>query len=510
MPGKPLPFYVRRYEDSTRVSSSGYAFPCFVLSEYGWNDYGVRSQFYMQFFASAYDVTEIGMVKIIHKDQLDEYDIEHPIRTVNYLPTHFASIDEIGGGCSLGQDENYYKHLLYTFKEPDVILEILGALNDCALFYANYEAMSEHPCFHSLTRFDSAEQMLRTARLIIYQEGRPDLYQMGYVFHTPYNPDEQLSVQFKFLETGVIPRRIYAVIGENGTGKTNLLNQLTLDYLSRKDEVFNNQRPPYSKIIRVSTSIYDDYTEPEVNNTCDFAYCGIRHHELNNQTMSEVLNNRIKEAIKKLKKEKRIEDGEKKLYKLLKRFLSEEIISEVCESYDFYDNIDYANIISRMSSGESNMFFMLTDILANIKYNSLLLFDELELHMHPNAVTLFMDIVHTLLEDYQSFAIIATHSPLIVRELLGENVYVLERNDNIPVMRRIGMESFAANLTDLYEEIFSNKDTKHYYESILEKLKREHLSYEEVLENLRSDALEPNLNMRLMIMNMFTERHEED
>ena len=195
---------------------------------------------------------------------------------------------------------------------------------------------------------------------------------------------------------------------------------------------------------------------------------------------------------------------------MLRRFLADDILREVYNGYKFEDDKDYTDLISRMSSGESNMFFMLADVLAQIKYNTLLLFDEPELHMHPNAVTLFMDILYSVLEDYQSFAIIATHSPLIVRELLGENVYVLEKNDNTPIIRKIGMESFAANLTDLYEEIFSNKDTKHYYESILENLHNDKMTYEEVKTNLRSQHLEPNMNMRLLIMNIFAAGNEED
>ena len=86
----------------------------------------------------------------------------------------------------------------------------------------------------------------------------------------------------------------------------------------------------------------------------------------------------------------------------------------------------------------------------------------------------------------------------------------MESNDDMTVIRKIGMESFAANLTDLYNEVFSNKDTKHYYQKILAKMKSYGMTSDEVLEQLHSEALDPNLNMRLMIMNMFDADHEEN
>lgn len=487
-----------------------YTCPAFLLCADGWDDYGTSSRFLLKYVPDYNNKVDVGNVKIIVKPQ-EPGSIGNPKYTADYIPQSFTSISEFGEGCSLGQEKEYYLNLLKIFKTPDDVLVFLNALSDCALFHGYYESMYNHPCFYSLTRYDTAEQLRRTARLLLYQQSPPDLYQMEYSFYTPYNENERLHLQFEFDEKGVIiPRRIYAIIGENGTGKTSLLNQLTLDFLGQNNDAFKGERPPYSKIIRVSTSIYDDYAEPELNNTCEFAYSGIRHHELEGRTMREVLNVRIQEAIKMLKKEKYTEDGEAILYKLLRRFMADDILREVYNGYKFDDDKDYTDLISRMSSGESNMFFMLADVLAQIKYNTLLLFDEPELHMHPNAVTLFMDILYSMLEDYQSFAIIATHSPLIVRELLGENVYVLEKNDNTPIIRKIGMESFAANLTDLYEEIFSNKDTKHYYESILENLYNDKMTYEEVKSNLRSQHLEPNMNMRLLIMNIFAAGNEED
>jgi predicted ATPase len=353
--------------------------------------------------------------------------------------------------------------------------------------------------------------LLRTAKRILNRQDLIEMYQFEYHLRVPYNEKEELAIRFDFCDQDdLIPRRLYAIIGENGTGKTHLLNQLPFDYISQKADLFNDRLPLYSKIIKVSTSFYDDYPEPPMSETSNFVYCGFRSHcENGNRQIRDVMQERIAGAIEKIKK-KRWEDGEGKLYPILKRFLPESYVEEMCDESCNFEIDKILGIVNKMSSGECNMFFMICDILANIRFDSLILFDEPEVHMHPNAITMFMNIVYSILEQYKSFAIITTHSPLIVREILGENVYVMERNDDIPVIRKIGMESFAANLTDLYNEVFSNKDTRHYYEAVLGKLKYSGMTADDVLDRLRSESLDPNLNMRLMIMNMFDAENEED
>jgi hypothetical protein len=62
-----------------------------------------------------------------------------------------------------------------------------------------------------------------------------------------------------------------------------------------------------------------------------------------------------------------------------------------------------------------------------------------------------MSTVYELVEEFQFYCIIATHSPLVVREFFSKNVYVLERDDTFPSIRRIPLESFGENLSVLTE-----------------------------------------------------------
>lgn len=77
-------------------------------------------------------------------------------------------------------------------------------------------------------------------------------------------------------------------------------------------------------------------------------------------------------------------------------------------------NINNLQIISeKISSGESTLLYLFCNIISNIRFDSLLLFDEPETHLHPNAITALMSAIYKLLDEFQSYAIIVTHSPLM-------------------------------------------------------------------------------------------------
>lgn len=508
---KNIRFYIKRLDKYTSQRVKIDSYPAFVLHEDNWDDYAVCCLFNMYYHPDNSTSIEIGRVKIIAKDEVPSDDWGKPTRTADFLPNPFADLADVGG-CSLGQDEAYYKRLKKTFSNESDIFQVLHAIRDCAVYSDVYDEMCDNPCFKCMVRFDEAEQQLRLGELIIRGLDTENSHRFEYSFQVPYNNDETLKIRFDFKEQeDIIPRRLYAIIGENGAGKTYLLNQLPCDYIALKKEQFNNILPRYSKVIKVSTSFYDDYPEPPVSDFSKFVYCGFRNHEEDREKrLQDILQDRILKALEKIKKDKIRRDGEDKLYSILKNFLPISYLDAVYDEFEGFELKKIPAIVDRMSSGECNMFFIICDILANIRLDTLILFDEPEVHMHPNAITIFMNIVYSILDKYKSYAIISTHSPLVVREIFGDNVYVMERHEDVPVIRKIGMESFAANLTDLYNEIFSNKDTNHYYEKVLRRLKREGCSYDDVMELLHSDALDPNLNMRLMIMNMFQSRDEED
>jgi hypothetical protein len=138
--------------------------------------------------------------------------------------------------------------------------------------------------------------------------------------------------------------------------------------------------------------------------------------------------------------------------------------NEFDDTYDLDDKFLHKQI-SIMSSGQLHIFNLLTFIYAHIHLTSLLVIDEPEVHMHPQIIVSFMSMLGIILNQFSSFAIIATHSPLIVREMVGQNVYLMRTVDGvIPNVSKVAFETFGADASELYLNIFDyNEKISSFY-----------------------------------------------
>ena len=141
----------------------------------------------------------------------------------------------------------------------------------------------------------------------------------------------------------------------------------------------------------------------------------------------------------------------------------------------------------------------LTAIVANIRYDALLLFDEPEQHLHPNAVTALMKGIYHLLEKFKSYAIIATHSPLIIRELVSDNVYILTRSSDLLSIAKICIECFGEDISILNDNIFGNKDQVKRFEEFIRRYVKKGNSYNDILDLIETDNIPLGLNAKLLI-----------
>lgn len=100
--------------------------PCFILAHDRWNDFSVYSLFNLFWYPKEGVVTSVGAVKIIHKTELTEDQMERGNKydTCDYIPESFQNLD--GEIASLGQDQSYYNNLKSLF--PNCYEDVLWAL----------------------------------------------------------------------------------------------------------------------------------------------------------------------------------------------------------------------------------------------------------------------------------------------------------------------------------------------------------------------------------------------
>lgn len=386
---------------------------------------------------------------------------------------------------------------------PNCYEDVLWALQDCAIFPIVEENFLEHLQFHSLIRNSKAEKPLREEKFLIQGRGAKERYHFSYEFVPKYS-DAPLTLDFQFGQDGLFPHRLYALIGENGTGKTQFLSALPLDYAQKKLTCFRPHRPIFSRVMTVSMSVYDDIERPISDASFTYDFCGLRADEFcKDHSKTDVMLSHMLKSINEIEEHNRT----KTVKEVLGNMLPESIINELFV-VDNNRNLDFnpkslKDILRKTSSGETCLLITFCDVMAKLRQDTLLLLDEPETHLHPRAVMNMMNTLYNLLEKFNSYAIVATHSALVIREVMAECVYKIKRVGDVPIVGRIKSESLGANLDELNEEIFGAMESGSYFNKLIVKMSNENMmAYEDIMATLKSDNIEPNLNLRILVKNL--------
>ena len=137
-----------------------------------------------------------------------------------------------------------------------------------------------------------------------------------------------------------------------------------------------------------------------------------------------------------------------------------------------------------LSAGHKIVLNIVVQLCAFMQPRSLVLLDEPELHLHPPLVAALLRAIGVALERYNSFAIVATHSPVVLQEVPSPNVTVLRRYFDEVSVEPPESETFAENVGLLTRKVFSLDSSATDYEGILKRL-AEQLTLDEI------DALFP-------------------
>jgi len=377
---------------------------------------------------------------------------------------------------------------------------VLYSLRDAAFFTEISEEFENTNVFkQSLTRDDEAERIHRIAKPMIYGADLNNLYSFTYKFCPKY-ADSFIDVPFHFSTDSVLPKRMIALIGKNGAGKTQLLTTLPLEIAKEKSKLLSPHKPIYSKIIAVSYSTFDNFELPKKTSNFNYIYCGLRDEKGDLRSKKGQLQ-KFHNTWKKISTLGRLE----KWKKVISNFLEAELIDlfikldPVGSDKLYFDAHGFSKARESLSSGQSIVLFVVSEIVANIRLDSLLLFDEPETHLHPNAISQLMNGIAELINEFESYCVIATHSPIIIQEMFSRDVLVISREESVPSVNKIGVESFGENLSVITEEVFGNRSIPKFYETTMKKLVRRYKTYDKVLGILKEDNLPLSLNVRLYL-----------
>lgn len=456
-----------------------------ILRRDSWDDFRFKTSFEVEVVRPVGDIVHLGLVKILRAGQLEG-------------PTPFEAneFEALGNDyCSLGQDIEYYEKLAALPDEERVafLRSIRDAATDSAIA-ATFER--EAGWGTSLLRFGQAEHTLASASSL-FDGSEPS---EGVVSFTHRSRDLGTEIHFDFDDLNALPGRCKVLIGYNGVGKTRLLADLAraTSKVGQSPELQGESESLFSAVVAVSYSAFDTFelpptSGPKNNGLGDtdgasttthfgYTYCGLRLLE-NGQASSQLKSiheltvelssafrtactrdsNALSQALGDLEQDPSF--GRSGLR------LSEWV--EVGE-------LPYEKLVM-FSAGQKIVINIVVQLVAHLRKRSLVLIDEPETHLHPSLLAALLRATQRLLDGFDSFAIIATHSPIVLQEVPAKDVQVIERFGTIVRAVSPQLETFGAGLGELTHEAFGLDNSVSDYRTVIRELAKK-LSLEELEE----------------------------
>jgi len=140
-------------------------------------------------------------------------------------------------------------------------------------------------------------------------------------------------------------------------------------------------------------------------------------------------------------------------------------------SIDFRDSPDEWRIVfDQLSTGHKISLNIVVQLVANLVNESLVLIDEPESHLHPPLLAALMKGISEALTERNSFAIIATHSPVVLQEIAARHVRILRRYGTRTEVENPEQETFGENVGTLTRRVFNLNNAESDFEGVLKNI----------------------------------------
>lgn len=449
------------------------AFPRVVLEkQQAWDDDGFETLFDVHYqSASSEPIRVLGSTKVLQRGS-------HATSLPREMPQGLPS-----GTCSLGQTIDFYQ-AVDELGEP-MSKSVMSALRDVTRDEGVRREMEGEPGFtESLLRFSEAARIFRYREHPLHRKG-PTPEDVGFSY-TGMLPgfSQPHRVELCFSPQPARLGRIVALVGRSGTGKTTLLARLAsalwgLPQSKMMHEQLLPRRPPIGRVIAVSYAALDTFarpphrlgrsaTRPAFDNYC---YCGFRGPKA--ELSTTLLTDTMQADIREIRRLDRLKDWQNMLQSI-------GLDKDPAVARRLHDDAAFLEGATHLGAGHKIALSALTRLLALLRNGSFVLFDEPEQHLHPSLLSSLLRVLHDWLERFDAQCVVATHSPIVLQEIPGRNVRVLDRDGEVPIVRTYDDESFGQNLSEIVTQVFSVQERERNYATFLSELLKGGLSAEAI------------------------------
>ncbi|WP_339014355.1 AAA family ATPase [Aeromonas popoffii] len=471
------------------------------LLQDNWNDYSFKTLYHLflsGYYSESGEPIRFGEVKILKKGQTEDDGIQLSRGDYVSLSDDF---------CSLGQTLDYYERIASLKSEYKE--KILKSLND-VIFKPQIKSdfNEESGWLTSLMRglSETDDIFILSPYLLNRDYNSIPSIELKLSF---INGDMEGPITFDFdapsygyLVGDKLPCRMNVIVGQNGSGKSSILSKISrVAFASSKDRMSDALSKVgtitphgigFPKIISVAYSAFDSFKIPGVSvedkkqilsdiksSKGRYVFCGVRDigQELIEYIESftgtdilpddEIINDRLSST--KLKSISSMCDEVSTLLLLVKSkrrvrilksaisILSKELSFKEMEGslLEAIKSDSLSKLFFECSTGHKFIIHTIISIIAHAEKRSLILMDEPETHLHPPLLAVFMTSIRYALEEFDSFCIVATHSPIVVQETLSRHVNIIKRLGNKVDITSPDIETYGENLSAITNLVFS-------------------------------------------------------
>ncbi|MER8722509.1 ATP-binding protein [Mesorhizobium sp. M0999] len=143
------------------------------------------------------------------------------------------------------------------------------------------------------------------------------------------------------------------------------------------------------------------------------------------------------------------------LDRVLKLLLTDPSFSDVPnQSPDALLGDDRRATFMAWSTGHKIVLHTIATLVGPTQPKAIVLIDEPESHLHPPLLATLMHAVRIILDRNDSFAVVATHSPVVAQETLGRHVSVINRSGDVVTIMPSRIETYGESIGEITDEVF--------------------------------------------------------
>ena len=469
------------YRSRSAPVPTGLTYPYVSLYQDAWDDFGWKCRFIATLHRSKDENIDLGAVRIAVRDS--GFRGGNLPEIIEKLPAHAAS---------LGESIAYYRRV---GELPERLRRrYLNALCDIVAKPARRNRITAEKLWEdSFMREASSRHALKRGGVYVgghYEEIEPPVFRFEMKLKGAAGPH---VIDFDFSAHKGLPNRTILLIGRNGTGKTRALSSLAATVMP--PQVFTEETrkrmpkaeieppPDLSRVITISYNAFDEFPLPSeparaprlsgvsYRSRASYKYCGLRTPDgtINADEIGRMLGEALQPVVASERED------------ILQRVLSTLLDPARAESLSSSDDEVREEAVRALSAGQRLVAAIFSNIIGFIEEGSLLLIDEPETNLHPGLLTTVIAALNQTLREFDSYAVVATHSPILLQQIPSRYVRVFSRdNTDRPKIKTPNFESFGEDLGELTRRVLGLADPETDFTYVLDALFEQHGSAEAV------------------------------